>query len=132
VQLDQAEGPGGLTPRAERLRSQMEAVFGRQSLGGFAPGGVRSGTSPGPPTTRAARSTSLPAGDPEGTERGWRLAHWLVAHAEELDVAVVIFDRQVWSAGRSAQGWRPYVHPSGNTTNPVLAHEDHVHVDVGR
>jgi hypothetical protein len=68
----------------------------------------------------------------QSAARGWRLAHWLVAHAQELDVAVVIFDRQIWSARRSPQGWRPYAHPSGDTDNPVLAHEDHVHVDVGR
>lgn len=33
----------GLTPRAEQLRGAMTAVFGDQSLGGFAPGGVGQG-----------------------------------------------------------------------------------------
>src|SRR6478609_5406961 len=33
----------GLTARAARVRREVEAVFGQQSLGGFAPGGVHSG-----------------------------------------------------------------------------------------
>lgn len=133
VPLAQVEGPSGLTPRAERLRTEMEAVFGPQPLGGFAPGGVRDGHIEGSAhyEGRALDVFFRPV-TPEGTAQGWLLAHWLVAHAQELDVAVVIFDRQIWSAGRSPQGWRAYEHPSGDLENPVLAHEDHVHVDVGR
>lgn len=131
--VDQPEGPSGLTPRAERVRTQVEAAFGPQSLGGFAPGGVRDGHVEGSAhyDGRAVDVFFRPV-TPEGTARGWRLAHWLVAHADELDVATVIFDRQLWSASRSGQGWRPYRHPSGDTDDPVLAHEDHVHVDVAR
>jgi hypothetical protein len=127
------EGPSGLTPRAERLRAEMEAAFGPQPLGGFAPGGVSSGHIPGSAhyEGRAIDVFFRPV-TPEGTAHGWALAHWLVARAEDLDVVTVIFDRQVWSARRSVEGWRPYRHPSGDTTNPVLAHEDHVHVDVAR
>jgi hypothetical protein len=131
--LAEVEGSGGLTPRAERLRAEVEAVFGPQSLGGFAPGGVREGHIEGSAhyEGRALDLFFRPV-TPEGKARGWLLSHWLVAHADELDVTTVIFDRQVWSAGRSRQGWRPYQHPSGDTENPVLAHEDHVHVDVAR
>lgn len=131
--VDEPEGPSGLTPRAERVRTRVEAAFGSQSLGGFAPGGVRDGHIEGSAhyDGRAIDVFFRPV-TPEETARGWRLAHWLVAHADELDVATVIFDRQVWSAGRSGRGWRQYSHPSGDTRNPVLAHEDHVHVDVAR
>jgi hypothetical protein len=131
-QVDEPEGPGGLTPRAERLRGELEATFGPQSLGGFAPGGVRSGHIEGSAhyEGRAVDVFFRPV-TPEGTAQGWRVAHWLVAHAEELGVATVIFDRQVWTARRSGDGWRDYRHPSGDTSNPILNHEDHVHVDVG-
>jgi hypothetical protein len=126
-------GADGLTPRAQRLRAELEAAFGPQSLGGFAPGGVSEGHIEGSAhyEGRAIDVFFRPVTEP-GTRRGWAVSHWLVAHAAELDVATVIFDRQIWSAGRSREGWRPYVHPSGDTGNPVLAHEDHVHVDVGR
>ena len=53
-----------------------------------------------------------------------------VLYRERLHVATVIFDRRVWTARRSVEGWRDYRHPSGDTENPVLMHEDHVHVDV--
>jgi hypothetical protein len=131
--LDEPEGPGGLTPRAERLRVELEAAFGPQALGGFAPGGVDSGHIEGSAhyEGRAIDVFYRPV-TPEGTERGWALAHWAVAHADELDVATVIFDRQIWSVRRAADGWRPYRHPSGDLDNPVLAHEDHVHLDVAR
>ncbi|HVM28388.1 MAG TPA: hypothetical protein VM433_12070 [Mycobacteriales bacterium] len=129
----ESEGDSGLTPRAERLRAEMEGAFGPQSLGGFAPGGVRDGHIEGSAhyEGRAIDVFFRPV-TPESTARGWALSHWLVAHADELDLAVVIFDRQLWSARRSDAGWRPYRHPSGDMDNPVLAHEDHVHVDVAR
>ena len=129
----QVAGASGLTPRAVRLRTALEEAFGRQSLGGFAPGGVRTGHVEGSAhyDGRALDVFFRPV-TAKGTASGWALAHWAVAHASELDVTVVIYDRQIWSAGRSSQGWRDYEHPSGDTDNPVLAHEDHVHVEVAR
>ena len=129
----QGIGASGLTPRAARLRTTLEEAFGRQSLGGFAPGGVRTGHIEGSAhyDGRALDVFFRPV-TAKGTASGWALAHWSVAHASELDVTVVIYDRQIWSASRSSQGWRDYRHPSGDTDNPVLAHEDHVHVEVAR
>lgn len=66
----------------------------------------------------------------ENQRTGWTTAHCLVAHADRLDIATVIYDGRVWTPRRSAQRWRDYRHPSGDTTNPVLMHRDHVHVDV--
>jgi hypothetical protein len=44
----------------------------------------------------------------------------------------VIFDDRIWTLWASAEGWRGYTHPSGNTRNPILRHLDHVHVAVVR
>lgn len=128
----QALGRTGLTARAETLRLAMRDVFGPQSLGGFAPGGVRTGHIPGSAhyEGRAIDVFFRPV-TPLGTRHGWQLAMWTVAHADQLDLATVIFDRQLWTASRSVQGWRPYRYPGG-TDNPILLHEDHVHVDVQR
>ena len=130
AELGEVEGERGLTPRAEAVLAGLEEAFGPQSLGGFAPGGVRSGHIPGSAhyEGRAVDVFFRPV-TPEGTARGWALAHWLVAHADQYAVATVIFDRQVWTARRSDEGWRPYRHPSG-LDDPIRAHEDHVHVDV--
>ena len=124
-------GGGGLTARADRLRVEMRAVFGKQILGGFEPRGVETGHIDGSAhyEGRAIDVFFRPV-TAENQRRGWAQAAWAVAHAERLDVATVIFDRSLWSARRSTSGWRDYRHPSGRSDNPILMHEDHVHVDV--
>lgn len=127
-----SEAPGdlGLTPRADGLRLAMREVFGKQSLGGFDPRGVDSGHIDGSPhyEGRAIDVFFRPV-TAENQRLGWQQAIWAVAHADRLGVATVIFDRRIWSAQRSLEGWRDYRYPGG-TDNPVLLHEDHVHVDV--
>ncbi len=124
----------GLTTRADRVRRDVEAAFGGQRLGGFAPGGVSSGHMPGSahyegraldvffrPVTRAHRT------------QGWAMAQYLVAQADRLAVATVIFDGHIWTARRAAEGWRTYApDTTGRSAGSaaVLEHRDHVHVDV--
>ncbi len=126
-------GSLGLTPRADAVRLAMRTVFGKQVLGGFEAGGVSAGHVEGSAhyEGRAVDVFFRPV-SAESTAAGWQTALWLVAHAEQLQVATVIFDREIWSSERSAQGWRTYHYPGGDTDNPVLLHEDHVHVDVPR
>jgi hypothetical protein len=61
-----------------------------------------------------------------GNSYGWRVAHWVQAHAKALRVKYIIFDAKKWVPSVS-RAWRPYRHPYGNT-NPTLAHRNHVHV----
>ena len=126
-------GSLGLTARADAVRVAMRTVFGKQVLGGFEAGGVSAGHVEGSAhyEGRAVDVFFRPL-SAENTAAGWQTALWLVAHAEQLRVATVIFDRQIWSSERSVQGWRTYRYPGGDTDNPVLLHEDHVHVDVPR
>lgn len=127
----QAPGKLGLTPRADRVRAELRAVYGKQILGGFAPQGVSTGHIDGSAhyAGRAIDVFHRPVND-ANQRRGRQQALWAVAHAERLQVATVIFDKQIWTARRSVQGWRDYRPPGGATDNPVLLHEDHVHVDV--
>jgi hypothetical protein len=122
-------GATGLTPRAEQLRAAMTEVFGEQSLGGFAPGGVDQGH--GADSThydgRAIDIFFRPVTE-ENRRQGWILAHWLVAHAEDLDIQYVIFDDLFWSARSSRGQWRDYDAPEPG--NEILRHLDHIHVDV--
>ncbi|WP_188777614.1 hypothetical protein [Marmoricola endophyticus] len=131
---DQSLGPQGLTARAAAVRRELDAAFGRQRVGGFAPGGVSTGHSAGSAhyEGRAVDVFYRPVSAASRT-RGWATAQWLVAHAERLSVRTVIFDDRIWSSGRSSQGWRDYeVDTSGRdaATAAILEHRDHVHVDV--
>ncbi len=119
----------GLTPRAEQVRSELTAVFGEQSLGGFAPGGVGQGHG-GDSTHYDGRAIDVffrPVSE-ENRREGWILAHWLVAHADDLDIQYVIFDDRFWSAHLARAQWHPYAAPA--PANEILRHLDHVHVDV--
>lgn len=128
---EQQLGASGLTPRADQLREAMGEVFGEQSLGGFAPGGITQGH--GADSThydgRAIDVFFRPVTD-ENRRKGWILAQWLVAHAEDLDIQYVIFDDRFWSAHSPRGQWRDYDAPQ--PSNEILRHLDHVHMDVVR
>lgn len=128
----QGLNPDGLTPRASKVRRDLERAFGPQSLGGFAPGGVRDGHQEGSAhyEGRAVDVFFRPV-DAENQRLGWAMAQYLVAHAERLDVATVIFDARIWTAQRSDEGWRDYEPGNGPGDPAVRLHRDHVHVDVG-
>ena len=119
----------GLTARAEGARSDLVERFGDLSLGGFAPGGVRSGHMEGS-THYDGRAIDIfyrPIND-ANKQRGWALAQYVVAHADRLGVQTVIFDDRIWRAGRD-EAWRDYRAPTG-ANQAILEHRDHVHVDV--
>jgi hypothetical protein len=129
-------GASGLTPRAERVREEVEAAFGDLPLGGFAPEGVTTGHIEGSAhyDGRAIDIFVRPVND-DNRRRGWAIAHYLVANAERLALQHVIFDRRIWSSGgRSEEGWRAYRpridEDASPETRAILEHRDHVHVDV--
>jgi len=130
-ETDDLDG-AGLTPRAAVVREEIEAAFGTQSLGGFAPGGVNEGHMEGSAhyEGRAVDIFVRPV-NAANQRRGWAMAQYLVAQADRLAIKTVIFDARIWTSGiRSEQGWRDY-EPSGSSGDrAVLEHRDHVHVDV--
>ena len=63
---------------------------------------------------------------PAGIAKGNQIASWLVDNPKAFGTKYVIWRDRI----NSGSGWRPYVHPSGNTTNPTLAHRDHVHASL--
>jgi len=122
--------PSGLTARARNVRNDIEVAFGDLALGGFAPGGVRDGHQEGS-THYEGRAVDVffrPV-NVDNKRSGWALAHYLVAHADRLDVQTVIFDDRIWRAGRD-DSWRDYDPPSRSGDPAILEHRDHVHVDV--
>jgi hypothetical protein len=110
------------------VRAEVRRAYGPIPDGGYAPGGVTSGHQPGSAhyDGRAVDFFFRPV-DADSVRAGWSLAQFLVASAERLNVATVIFDDTIWTAARSDEGWRAY---EIGSDNPVLRHLDHVHVDV--
>jgi hypothetical protein len=127
---DPALSRSGLTERADVVRREALAVFGDVPLGGFAPGGVRDGHMEGS-THYEGRAVDIfvrPV-SAENKQRGWAIAHYLVAQADRLDIQTVIFDDRLWRAG-DGEEWRDYDPPSRSGDRAILEHRDHVHVDV--
>lgn len=129
--------PDGLTPRANAVRHAITRAFGQLPMGGFAPGGVSSGHTPGSAhyEGRAIDVFFRPI-SADNQRRGWVLASYLVANASRLSIQHVIFDGRIWTAGSSSEnGWRDF-QPGDVTgsedaaTKAILMHRDHVHVDV--
>lgn len=66
----------------------------------------------------------------ENRELGDTIAAWLVANADQLAVKYIIWNERIWSRDRADEGWRDYVHPSGNQASDTLAHRDHIHLSI--
>jgi hypothetical protein len=114
----------GFTPRARTVRQEVRSVFGPLPATTY-----RTAAGDGVHDRGLAVDLFVPMADGRGSAEGWALAHWLVANADRLAVATVIYDDRLWTAARSGEGWREYRHPSGSTT-VTDRHLDHVHVDV--
>ena len=57
---------------------------------------------------------------------GWQIADYLRANSGALNLYDVIYSQRIWTADRSAEGWR-FMEDRGSTT---ANHYDHVHVKV--
>ena len=119
----------GLTARADGVRLDLLDRFGDLDLGGFAPGGVTTGHMEGSAhyEGRAIDVFVRPISRANKV-RGWALAHYLVGNASRLEIRTVIFDDEIWVAGRD--GWSDYDPPESSGDRKILEHRDHVHVDV--
>lgn len=61
-----------------------------------------------------------------GVTLGNQIASFFVQNPKAFGTKYVIWRDKI----NTGSGWRSYVHPSGNTTNPTLRHMDHVHVSL--
>lgn len=121
----EAVGESGFTPRAQRVADDLRIWFGADTP--ISTYQTADGTSTH--DRGLALDVFFPMEDGAGGREGWAAAHWLVAHADRLGIAVVIYDDKIWSARRGVQGWRDYQNPSGGTS-VTERHLDHIHVDV--
>jgi hypothetical protein len=121
----EAVGESGFIPRAQRVADDLRIWFGADTP--ISTYRTADGTSTH--DRGLALDVFFPMEDGAGGREGWAAAHWLVAHADRLGIAVVIYDDKIWSARRGVEGWRDYQSPSGGTS-VTERHLDHIHVDV--
>ena len=124
------EEPSGLTPRAATLKAGIENDVADTDIGGYVAGGYDSGHGEGSAhyEGRALDVFYRPVNE-DNRREGWLLAHWLIAHAPDYQIDVIIFDDKIWSTYYPSMGWRHY---DADPDNEILRHLDHVHVDVLR
>lgn len=123
----------GLRPNALRgLRCGAQAWPFIQNLGGV-------GGRPGPsdhPSGNAVDFMIPHWNTAAGRDKGWEVARWFQAHADELHITYLIWDAKIWNPSRSSE-WRPYVNPSLSTARTqqqrdTMQHLDHVHASFKR
>ncbi|MFP8940460.1 heavy metal transporter [Streptomyces fenghuangensis] len=90
-----------------RVRERLVREFGADVLPD-APGidGGGAGRSAPGPVVSVPVHTPARAGGADADRRGWELAHWAVAHSQELGIERVSYGKRVWEADRAAEGWR--------------------------
>ena len=130
--VDDPTSDGQITARMAHVMAQARAAFPDTSWACYSP---RPGTRSEHPLGRACDITF---GNRIGTrptpvqlEGGWRVTNWMKDHAAVLGVEYLIWQGQIWSLSRDAEGWRPYngggMHDPSDVTG---GHFDHLHVTV--
>ncbi|MBX3227759.1 MAG: hypothetical protein KIT84_15490 [Labilithrix sp.] len=109
---------GGLKPGTKELGERLEAQFDT-TFGGYS---CRANTANAKELSLHAVGRALDV-DASG-ELGDRIADYVVTHASELGVQLVIWNHTLWRITPDGATSRPYTGP-----NP---HVDHVHVEVDR
>lgn len=130
--VDDPTSNGQITARMLYLYEQTLAQFPDTGWGCYSP---RPGTTSEHPLGRACDLTFGNAigqyPTPAQLDYGWQVTEWMQAHAEALGVEYLIWQGEIWSLSRDAEGWRPYngggMHDPDNVTG---GHYDHLHVTV--
>jgi len=110
---------GATQPEALALANSMGAMFDIDTIGGYRP---PEGDNYGEHSTGLALDFMTYS----DSAKGQALADHLVTNSAALGVRWVIWEQQVWSAERAAEGWRGMADRGSPTQN----HMDHVHVLV--
>lgn len=90
-----AEGPGD----AAQVRAELVRTFGKDVLPATKAAGASAAATVSVPVPASARASA----EDRASQRGWELAHWAVAHSQELRIERVSYADRVWEAG---PGWR--------------------------
>lgn len=126
--LTWAPSPGGLAANARAASDFVKASWndvGRVS-DGKEPRANKSDHTEGYAIDAMVANGDAATGDRKAL--GNSIAMWFVANPDVFGTKYVIWYDRI----NDGNGWRPYTHPTGNTTDDTLAHRDHVHISFHR
>ncbi|MFF5423201.1 MULTISPECIES: hypothetical protein [unclassified Streptomyces] len=99
---------GGRPGDPRHVREELARDFGRGAVPAAVAGGSSAGRpASGPPVLTLPVRPVTGTGRAAGDRRGWELAQWAVARAEDLRVVEVAYGGKVWHASDSGGGWEP-------------------------
>nr|WP_202481317.1 hypothetical protein [Streptomyces sp. SID5594] len=84
---------------AAQVRAELIRTFGKDVLPATRAAGASAAATVSVPVPASARAEA----EDRAPQRGWELAHWAVAHSDELLIERVSYADRVWEAG---SGWR--------------------------
>lgn len=130
--VDDPTSNGQITARTAHILDQVQTAFPDSHWVCYSP---RPGQASDHPLGRACDGTfgnaigEAATGD--ALELGWAVTNWLQEHADILGIDYLIWQGQIWSAGRADEGWRDYdgggMHDAESITG---GHYDHVHLSA--
>ncbi|WP_460037391.1 hypothetical protein [Streptomyces cavourensis] len=92
------QGPGD----AGQVRAELVRTFGKDVLPATKAAGPSAAATVSVPVPATAGAQAGAEAD-DAPRRGWELAHWAVAHSQELRIERVSYADRIWEAG---SGWR--------------------------
>ncbi|WP_405857284.1 hypothetical protein OG361_26055 [Streptomyces sp. NBC_00090] len=106
----------------ERVRTELVRAFGETAAPQAVTGGSSAGRSAaGPPVLVVPVRAVAAAGAGADERRGWELAQWAVARADELRVTEVAYGDRVWRASEASGGWEKTSPASSGATAGATA-----------
>ncbi|MFB7374860.1 hypothetical protein ACFC0D_34035 [Streptomyces sp. NPDC056222] len=90
-----------------KVRTELVRAFGEKAAPKATAGGAGSAGRSGANVGEAPAVLSVPVLATTGTDaqRGWELAHWAVARADDLRIAEVAYAGKVWRADNASGAW---------------------------
>lgn len=117
---------GGILPGAAALKTFLTKTFPGEisGIGGYCcrPNTGNTSMTSVHGTGRALDVMITKYGTDADNTKGDKVGNWLVMHAQEIGVQLVIWDRMTWNASRTGEKFNPYTGP--------IPHIDHLHVEL--
>ncbi|WP_137979411.1 hypothetical protein [Streptomyces violaceusniger] len=90
-----------------RVRAALKREFGDETEARPALAGHGGGEQAAPSPRTVVVPVPEAAAPGRAGQRGWEIAHWAVAHSDELRIERVSYGQREWNARNSGAGWRP-------------------------